>query len=86
MMDSGELGVPNLVYCNLTKRLFDPNIEINYGPIKKRQGKMKIWFEVVKNDYNRYYSSEHQILFSKVNINMGGAIKSTWVIQSSQHG
>ena len=74
MMDSGELGVPNLVYCNLTKRLFDPNIEINYGPIKKRQGKAKIWFEVVKNDYNRYYSSEHQILFSKVNINMGGAI------------
>ena len=35
MMDSGELGVPNLVYCNLTKRLFDPNIEINYGQVSK---------------------------------------------------
>ena len=53
MMDSGEQGVPNLVYCNLTKRLFDPNIEINYGQIKKSKEEEKIWFEVVKNDYNR---------------------------------
>ena len=74
MMDSGELGVPNLVYCNLTKRLFDPNIEINYGPFKRSQGKEKIWFEVVKNDHNSFYSIEHQVLFSRVNINMGGAI------------
>ena len=75
MMDSGELGVPNLVYCNLTKRLFDPNIEINYGPMKKSNEKEKIWFEVVKiNDNHRLYGGERQILFSKVNINIGGAI------------
>ena len=73
-MDSGKLGSPNLVYCNLTKRLFDSNIEINYGPIKKPQENEKIWFEVVKNDNSRTYGSEHQIFFSKININIGGAI------------
>ena len=68
-MDSGKLGAPNLVYCNLTKRLFEPNIEINYGPIKD-----KIWFEVVKNDHNGIFDRKQQISFSKVNINIGGAI------------
>ena len=74
MMDSGELGVPNLVYCNLTKRLFDPHIEINYGPIKNSKEEEKIWFEVVKNNYHSLYSGEYQIKFSKININIGGAI------------
>ena len=74
MMDSGKLGSPNLVYCNLTKRLFDPNMEINYGPIKRIQGKDKIWFEVVKNNHNGIFDSVQKISFSKVNINIGGAI------------
>ena len=76
-MDSGNLGNPNLVYCNLTKRLFDPEIEVNYGPIQKHQDQKKIWFELVKNDYSGTYSSRRLIVFSKININIGGAINNS---------
>ena len=73
-MDSENRGIPNLVYCNLTKRLFDPEIEINYGPFKKNEEEKKIWFELVKNDYPRVYSCKTLVVFSKININIGGAI------------
>ena len=76
-MDSGNLGNPNLVYCNLTKRLFDPEIEVNYGPIQKNQDKKKIWFELMKNDYSSTYSSRRLVVFSRININIGGAVNNS---------
>ena len=86
MMESNSPDVPNLVYCNLTKRLFDPNIEMNYGRIK-REG---VWFKLVKNNMtkddidasnlytnNRRYSRRQtvqQIKFSSVETNTKNAI------------
>ena len=90
MMQSNSPGIPNLVYCNLTKRLFDPSIGINYGSIvPKDLEKEKVWFEVVKNDDksfnqnpNQYYRQSQcsrmgdirRVSFSKINFNYGGAI------------
>ena len=74
MMESEQPGVPNLVYCNLTKRLFDPNIEVNYGLIYN-QNQEGVWFEVVKDDYNGYYNQNpRKIDFSKINYNIGNCI------------
>ena len=77
-MESDQPGVPNLVYCNLTKRMFDPNIEINYGPIdwQNQEGVQgHVSFEVVKNDYNSVYGgSKRKVDFSKINYNIGNSI------------
>ena len=73
MMESNDPASPDLVYCNLTKRLFDRNIQINYGPINKAKG--SVWFEVVKDDYGSVYNQNpRKIDFTKININVGNAI------------
>ena len=72
-MDSGHYGNPDLVYCNLTKRLFDPSIEVNYGSVLSR-GK-QVWFEVIKDDYCGTYNQDtRKIDFNKVNFNVGGSV------------
>ena len=35
MLRLNDPATPELVYCNFTKRLFDPDIQINYGPMRK---------------------------------------------------
>ena len=75
MLESNNPARSELVYCNLTKRLFDPDIQIKYGELGKKE---IVWFEVVKDDYNRYYSvNPRKIDFSKININIGNAINNT---------
>lgn len=66
---------PELAYCNFTNRLFDPEIQLNYGPLELK--KENVWFEVIKDDHNSYSSTELKIGFSKVNINIGKAISTS---------
>ena len=71
----------------MTKRLFNPSIEVSYGPIKKKT----VFFEVVKTDddedktttsynYNYNYNrnrnqrTKRQIMFSNIHFNDGNAI------------
>ena len=73
IIESNNPTIPELVYCNLTKKLFDSNIQINYGAINI--GKENVWFEVVKDNYNGCYGQgNRKIDFSKININVGNAI------------
>ena len=76
MMESNRRGIPNLVYCNLTKRLFDPTMETNYGPINEKEEKEeRVWFEVVKDDHSSVYrTNPRKIDFNKININFGNSI------------
>ena len=73
MLRSNNPATPELVYCNFTKRLFDPDIQINYGPMRKND---IVWFEVVKDDRNRIDPTPNlrKIDFTKININVGNAI------------
>ena len=76
IVDSSEHGNPNLVYCDLTKRLFDPNIEVNYGPVIYNEKKLKhVWFEVIKDDYcSTYGQNTRKIDFNKISFNVGNAV------------
>ena len=87
-MDSSEHGNPNLVYCDLTKRLFDPNIEVIYGHIIKKEKQIKqVWFEVMKDDHcSSCNQNTRKIDFNKINFNVGNAINSNrkWFIAPIQ--